>query len=149
MRFRRCDVIYARHWAMGVHVSDSGTISDIHFEDIAVNTYPPVITKSNPYLGLTQMPKLLRLRITTDIWGKDTARGQIRDVTLRNITLYGPIWPVELQGYDAEHTVSGVTLTGIHQAGQPKPLTAQDLKLSQNAFVSDIQVLPGTPPAAP
>ena len=62
-------------------------------------------------------------------------------VTFRNIVSPSPeraSSPVELQGFDADHAIHGVTLNGVVVAGQP--LRTSDVK--QNAFVDGVSVTP-------
>lgn len=140
MVFRRCDVLFARHWAMGIHVSDGATVSNIRFEDIDVTSHPAGEHMGGHYNSLTEEPKLLRCLITADMWGHDKERGQIRDVELERVRIDGPLLPSELLGFDEKHTVERVTLRDIRQHGQSSPLNAGQLNILTNAFVRQLSV---------
>ena len=105
--WRNCHALYARHWPIGVHVSDSGTVSNILFEGISIH-YPQ-----------TRIPKemgqaLVQIDNRRDVWGKDACTGHVRDITLRNIAVTGsPVPSIIIEGADAEHAIEGVTFEGI------------------------------------
>jgi hypothetical protein len=139
MVFRRCDVLFARHWAMGIHVSDGATVSGLRFEDIDVTSHPPGEYHGGHY-NMTPAPLLLRCFITTDMWGHDKERGHIRDIVFERITIDGALLPSELLGFDADHTVENVRLRGIRLRGQPAATTAAALNLRTNAFVRGLEV---------
>jgi hypothetical protein len=46
VHYRRCAILFARHWCLGIHVSDSATLRDIGFHDIDI--YAPARTASDP-----------------------------------------------------------------------------------------------------
>lgn len=66
-------------------------------------------------------------------WSKDSERGQIRDVTLRNVevnvSVYNPGYSISaVGGNDAEHTVEHVHFENFRLNGNPV-LSADDLDL--------------------
>ena len=142
VRFRANDIIYARHWCLGIHLSDSATVEDIVFADTTVSDFfGAAVSDESTRRQLTKEPKLIRFDISKDVWGKDEERGRIRDVTVDGVTVYGRVLPAsELLGADAEHDIRGVSLKRIRLAGQP-PVTAADaLRLKQNEFVRDLSI---------
>lgn len=127
--FRRCNVLFARHWCMGVYLSDCSTVSDITFTDIEIADQSFAGQRGAAYAALSGEPMMLRMAIVEDCWGTDPERGHIRDITFENITQYGDhLLACEITGHDAEHGIDNVTLRNIHLAGQPP--------------VSDIAALP-------
>ncbi len=137
LNFSRCDIIYSRHWCMGIHVSDSATVKDVNFSDINIDT-PQLQKKSGDiYNALTSEPKLLRMVIQQDCWGKDDERGKIRDVVLKNITVNScSMLASEMFGLDAVHNIENVTLNNIHLNGQNAATTIDELRLVVNDFVN-------------
>jgi hypothetical protein len=142
--FRRCDLLRARNWCLGLHLSDGATVSGITFRDIAVSRL--ACTVANPAdtrPNMTPLPLLLRGAIVQDMWGHDAERGRIRDLVLEQIVLHGDrMLRSELKGADAEHDIQGVTLKGIRLAGQPPAADAAALQLSTNAHASGITIAP-------
>jgi hypothetical protein len=142
VRFERCDVLFARHWCLGVYLSDSATVSDIAFRDIGVAPQPQPAS-AGAYNSLSKERKLMRMGIVGDVWGKDATRGNVRDVTVDGVTVdAGPLPPSELAGFDAEHTIDGVTFRGVRVRGQPPAASHADLALTTNAFVHNVRVEP-------
>jgi hypothetical protein len=141
LNFRHCDVIYSRHWCMGIHVSDSETVADVHFEDITIDTLQPLKKTGDVYDALTTESKLLKMVIQQDCWGKDDERGHIRNVSLKNITINGTkMLASEIYGADANHNIQSVSFENIHLAGQETIKNIEDLLIESNEHVTDIQV---------
>jgi len=110
--FRNCDVIFARNWPLGVHVSDGGTIGRVLFENIGVyyprTSLPPEMSR-----------QAVQFDIVEDVWGKDDRRGRVRDVTLRNVSFSGAnIPPIRIAGYDAEHRIEDVLFENVSVNGK-------------------------------
>jgi hypothetical protein len=147
IRFRRCDILFARHWALGVHVSDAATVSDLEFADIDWELLErSTVLPANG--ALTAQPKLARLVIQKDVWGKDTERGQIRDIRFTRVTVAGEQLPEsELFGAGAGHTISNVTFEAVGRRGQPPVGSAEELRLKQNEHVRAVRFLPAAAPA--
>lgn len=142
VRFRRNDIIYARHWCMGIHVSDSATIEDVVFEDTAVSDLARACADSDPARkALTVRPKLFKAVVTADVWGHDPERGRIRSVRIDGVTVYGTeLPPVELRGADAAHDIRGIVFSNVRLAGRPPIETLAALHIEQNSFVSDVRL---------
>ena len=116
--FRQCDVIFARNWPLGIHVSDSATVGPVLFEKIGVR-YPR--TTMDPH-----MPReCIKLDIVQDVWGKDDRRGHIRGITFRDIDIAGVnVPPVLIAGFNADHRVEDVAFENVVVNG--KPLASPD-----------------------
>jgi hypothetical protein len=144
--FENCRILFARHWCMGLHVSDSATVSDIRFLNIHVDDVGGVAGTGDARDVLTHTPKLLRFVVTRDVWGKDAERGRIRDVTVDGVTVHGGrALASEMAGSDGEHDIRGVRLLNIRQAGRPPATDAAGLGLSVNEHVRDVEVGPAKP----
>ena len=142
VRFERCDVLFARHWCMGVYVSDSGTVSDVTFHDIGISGLTG--GRGGAYDGLTHERKLMRMAIVGDVWANDTTRGQIRSIVIDGVTVDGTrLPPSELYGCDAEHTVDGVLFRNVALRGQAPVTNAVALGLTCNDFVHNVRVEAG------
>lgn len=139
--YRNCDVLYARHWCMGIHVSDSASISDVSFTGIEIADFANSSKPGNAQKALSAAPKLLRMVIVQDCWGNDPDRGQIRNVTLDGITVHGSSFLAsEMFGLDKDHNIQNVTFRNIRLAGQSPVTDAKGMCLEQNAFVSDVRI---------
>ena len=134
--FHRCDILYARHWCLGVHLSDSATVSDIAFRDIDIADLATAPRLAGAHAALSPAPRLLRINIGRDVWGKDQEAGHVRDITVDGVALHGAVIPPsEIFGYDAEHQVEKVTIRNVRLNDKPvKP------ELTGNEFVRDISI---------
>jgi len=117
--------------ALAILVSDSGTMSDIRFEDIRVEQVSHT---------------LLNCWIGADTWGHDQERGRINGTWFKNITVTGGTFPVStFTGCDSAHLIENVTFENLRING--KLIT--DLaggKISSNLFTRNIQVISGDKP---
>lgn len=139
--FDRCDVLFARHWCMGVYLSDSATVSDITFRDIGVADVSSYMRHGGAYAALAAKPLLVRMGIVSDVWGTDKERGRIRNILVEHVAVDGAVLPAsELAGFDAEHTIEGVTFRNVRRRGQPPVTDAKTLGLTTNAFVSGVTI---------
>ena len=91
----------------GINNSDRVIVSNILYEDIRVEHY---------------YNKLINLRVIKSRFSTDEQRGQIRDVTFRNIDVtvsrYNPGYSVSfIGGYDENHTVERVTFDNFILGG--------------------------------
>lgn len=102
--FRDCDVIHGTFAALGIHMVDSGTVSDVTFEDIRVDH---------------ARDKLIFLNIGKDMWATDKGCGHIKGVRFRNVRYVGPAAPPsQISGRDAEHLVEDVTFEDLRIGGK-------------------------------
>jgi polygalacturonase len=120
--FRDIDVL-AGHGEGGVftiHNGDRATVSDVLYENIRVEHF---------------YSKLVDFRIMHSRYSKDAERGQIRNVTLRNVQTIADKYNVIslIGGFDAEHTVENIHFENFVM-GETKVLSPDDLNLfSRNA----------------
>ncbi len=129
--FRDCDIIHdfsggGDCCSLAILVSDSGTMSDIVFEDIRVE-----------HVANT----LICCWIGADMWGHDPTRGHIKGVVYRNITVTGGGNPVSrLTGFDGEHLVENVTFENVSING--KVITSlEDGRISANEHTRNVRVV--------
>ena len=121
VRFIDCDAIYARHWPIGVHVADAGTVENVTFERMTID-YPE--TRIAPEMSRA----LVKIDNQKDVWGKDDGVGHVRGISLDGIDVQGVDIPaIDLHGNDAEHRIedvrfSAVSVNGVPLAGPERPL---------------------------
>jgi hypothetical protein len=116
--FRDIDVLsgHGEGGVFTIHNGDNATVSRILWEDIRVEHF---------------YDKLVDFRILKSRWsGKETARGQIRDIHLKDIRVAEDIYnsPSLIGGYDENHTVEGVIFENVI-LGDKAVTNADDLHL--------------------
>jgi hypothetical protein len=131
--FQDCDIIHDFSGggdcaSLAILVSDSGTMSNVRFEDIRVEDCHNAL--ANCWIG-------------ADMWGHDKQRGHVKGVLFKNITATGKPAPASrLTGCDAAHLIEDVTFENLRI--NDRPVTSlQDGRISVNQFVKDVKVLPG------
>jgi hypothetical protein len=138
---------------MDIQHGDRAAVRDIRFEDIRVEmdeAYPPPRMQKDReerYAGAPggHLPRLLVVEIRGTNYSKDPQRGTVRDVLFREITVTAPRMPDSfLSGFDAEHTVAGVTVEALTLNGKPVA-DASGAKLSVRGHVEDVSVRPRAP----
>ena len=123
--FKDCDIIHDLSGggdcaALAILVSDSGTMTDIRFEDIRVEDCRN--TLANCWIG-------------ADMWGHDKTRGHIKGVTLKDINVTGRTVPVmKLTGCDDAHLIEDVRIENVRIQGTQIG-NAEEAKLQTNAYV--------------
>ncbi len=141
--FEDCDIIHdvGRETALRVYHCDDAVISDVTFQNIRIEEARRLISC---WIGKTR-------------WTKTEERGNIRNVTFRNITATsapidtsltgfqdGSDWKpyiirnhasMELVGYDGEHTIEGVTFENVLLDG--KQVVAE--QVTKNDFVKGLE----------
>jgi hypothetical protein len=136
VRFRDCDVLGKHQFGavFSIHNGDHATVSDVLWENIRVEHH---------------YDKLIDLRVMRSEWSRDAERGQIRDVTLRNIDVVNlpcnPGYTTSLiGGYDERHTVERVTFsefridgTAVENADQLSLFTkrARDIRFESGSGI--------------
>jgi len=145
--FEDCDVVRTTHIAMDIQHGDRASIHNIRFEDIRVEMEEP-----NPHPQFQQspgdryrpgpegeyLPALAVIVIRGTGYSKDDQRGTVRNVLFRNISVTAPRMPASsLQGFDAEHTVDGVTFEGLSLNGRPLA-DAAEAGVSIGAHVANV-----------
>jgi glycosyl hydrolase family 28 len=121
--FENCDIVRTTHIAMDIQHGDRATVRDIRFEDIRVE-----IDQWNPrprmqrnldekYQGDPQdayCPTLMEIVIRGNSYSKDAQRGIVRDVVYKDIAVISTLRPASsFCGFDAEHSVAGVTIENL------------------------------------
>lgn len=132
--FKDCDIIHdfsdgGECSALAILVSDSGTMSDIRFEDIRCEDV--CNTLINCWIG-------------ADMWGHDDTRGRIKQVLFKDIEVAGGKFPVsKLSGFDERHLVDDVTIQNLRiQDKQANDAAAA--RLQTNAFVRNVKFVSGS-----
>jgi len=127
--FSNCDIIHDFATApdcaaLAVIISDSGTISRVRFENIRIEDVKAT---------------LLMCSIEKDMWGHDSQRGHLKDLTFKNITVTGAVFPKSvIAGYDDKHLIENVTVD--HLVIQGKQIeNAESGKFSVNPFVRNLR----------
>lgn len=121
--FRDCLVLHGlADWAyeMGalcITLCDSGTVSDILFENIRI---------------LQESACAINCMLYRDRWSTDTQAGHIRDIRFRNIRIPENT-PIRIWGYDEGHEVENIYLEQIDNGGEP-------LWIDQNPYVKNVIV---------
>lgn len=127
--FRDCDVLHgmACRGVLGVKNGDRAEVRDVLFENIRIED---------------ARVQLLELVIDKDLWSKDEQRGQIRNVTFRNVALTGGSFVrSNLTGFDADHLIDGVTFENLRVHG--KLITnPTEGKIAVNPHVRNVRFLP-------
>lgn len=123
--FRNCDVIHASAVAIDIINVDYGKVHDVLYEDIRLEYSPgtqrPTVQPNDetPFVedpNSSYMPEAVGFRIIEhhEYSGGLARRGQIYDITLRNIRIYADRMPPSVfRGYDEEHGVSAITVDGL------------------------------------
>lgn len=133
VRFEDCDIVRSvAVWteelgSLCIVVGDSGTVSDVVFEDIRIEE---------------ERRHAMVCLIFKDRFSVDKAGGHIRNIVFRNITLPVGV-PSLLHGYDEAHGIVDVMLENITVGGE-LVTGAAALQLNSNRFVSGIRIRPGS-----
>ena len=123
--FQNCDVIHdTGRAALTVYLSDSGTMSDIRFDNIRFDN------------GAWQ---LILGQITSDQWGHDTERGHVKGLMFSNIAVSGhQMPPSAILGADATHLIEDITFDHVTFNNAPETSLAK-IRLHTNQFVSNVR----------
>jgi hypothetical protein len=129
VHYHDCDVLEVRQYGapFGIHNSDHAIISDVLYENIRVEHH---------------YNKLIEFRIFESRWSKDKQRGQVRNITLRNIDVtvseFNPGYTVSvIGGCDVGHTVDHVAFENFCMNGKPAS-SGDDIYLFTNDHASNI-----------
>jgi hypothetical protein len=132
--FEDCDIIHDFSngfdcASLAIVVSDSGTMSDIRFENIRCEDVRNT---------------LLNCQIAEDRWGHDKARGRIKGVTFKDVQVIGKTFPVsKLTGFDATHLVEDVTFERLRIQGN-LIRDAKAARLQTNVYVRRVIFIPSS-----
>lgn len=109
--FSNCDVIrceaerYGSGGVLTIHNGDRAVVSNVLYDDIRVED---------------SCEKLVDFKICFDRYSRDAERGQIRDVTVRNVRVVDGSPPVSIvQGYDQNHIPERITFEDVVIHGEP------------------------------
>ncbi len=128
--FENCDIIHdfsngGDCASLAILVSDSGTISNIRFENILIEDVSN--TLFDGWIG-------------EDFWGHDKMRGHVNGVLLKNITANGAVFPaIKISGFDDTHLFQNVTFDNVKVNGR----RITDIKgehMECNPFAREIMV---------
>ncbi len=107
--FRDCDIIavHGHGAALCINAGEQATVRNVLYEDIRIDHYYEF---------------LLHFRVMKSRYSRMEQRGQIRDVTLRNITVHddivNPGYSISvIGGFNPEHTVENVTIENLTRNG--------------------------------
>jgi polygalacturonase len=129
--FTDCDIIhdFSNGYdcsALAILVSDSGTMTDIRFEDIRVEDCRNTLV--NCWIG-------------ADFWGHDKTRGHIKGVTFKDIIVTGKTVPVmKLTGCDDAHLIEDVRIENLRIQGS-LIRDAETAKLQTNTYVRGLAIV--------
>ncbi|HEY3320725.1 MAG TPA: glycosyl hydrolase family 28 protein [Planctomycetota bacterium] len=147
--FEDCDIVRTTHIAMDIQHGDRALVRDIRFENIRVeidewNPPPRMQSKKDEKYpekpGDTYCPTLLEIVIRKNFYSKDEARGTVRDILFKDISVTGrrDAPRSSFRGLDPDHTVEAVTIQNLRFNG--KPVTnAQEARLTIAPNVKDIR----------
>jgi hypothetical protein len=127
--FKNIDVIHAFHKpVMSIHVGDRATVQNVSWEDVRIED-----ARMNPQVQEDNL--VLDLWVGTAVWTQDQTRGKIQGVKFKNIEVLGGKLPrSRINGFDASHKVTGVTIENMTVLGRPIKSLADGYFLT-NAFI--------------
>ncbi len=146
--FEDCDIVRTTHIAMDIQHGDRAAVRDIRFEGIRVE-----IDDQNPRPRMQQnreekypadapdgyCPTLLEIVIRKNPYSQDDDRGTVREIVFKDITVLSRLPPPSsFRGFDAEHTVEGVTIQNLRFNGRPIG-AANEAHLTVGAHVRGVQ----------
>ncbi len=103
--FRNCDLIHVEgpEGTFTIHNGDRAVVKNILYDDIRVED---------------SRGWLIDFKILKSRYSKDLIRGKIENVTFKNITVEGEIFPYsQIMGFDDSNKVNGVTLENFYIHG--------------------------------
>ena len=127
--FADCDIVRTAHIAMDIQHGDRAAIRNIRFERIRVE-----IDEQNPAPRMQQnrdekypdttadgyCPTLFEIVIRPNPYSHDETRGTVRDIVFQDITVFSRLQPPSsFRGFDAEHSVEGVTIQNLRFNDHP------------------------------
>lgn len=143
-----CQVIRCVHVAVDIQNGHRADVHDIRFEDIAFELDPvnpaPVMQSYRDEKYENHDPSFVPRLFAGYVfeWTPQPVkpRGQIRNVTVKNLRCYGPVKaPSLLYGYDETHCVDGVTFEDVSFNGVPAR-TAEEMALEVRRFCKNVTV---------
>ena len=151
--FADCDIVRTTHIAMDIQHGDRAVVRDIRFERIRVEiddqNPPPRMQQSRDekYSADSQegyCPSLLEIVIRKNPYSQDEDRGTVRDILFQDITVLSRLQPPSsFLGFDAEHTVEGVTIQNLRFNDRPIR-DAAEARLTVGPHVRGVQFTTAT-----
>ena len=146
--FRDCDILRTDYAALDIQHGDRAAIRNVLYENIRLEiddvNFAPTIQQTDETVFEPQSdwcPRLLIIEIVSTMWNRDSVRGTVGNVTLRDIAVTGRSFPPSrLQGFDAEHQVKGVTIRGLRFNGRAVT-SVEEANVILRPFVQNVRVL--------
>ncbi|MHB8971215.1 MAG: glycosyl hydrolase family 28 protein [Pirellulaceae bacterium] len=146
--FADCDIVRTTHIAIDIQHGDRAAVRGIRFERIRVeiddqNPAPRMQqTRDEKYPADAQdsyCPALLVIVIYQTPYSQDKVRGTVRDIVFQDITVLSRLQPSSsFRGFDAEHTVEGVTIQNLRFNERPLR-DATEARLTVGPHASGVQ----------
>jgi polygalacturonase len=128
VRYEDCDIVHSTHIALTVLHGDSAKVRNITYKNVRVeigddNPRPRYQTsreaRYEPKAGDDFLPQLLAVHVNPMAYPKEGWKGDIRNVIFEDVSVTGPQMSASsLRGWDAEHTVEGVTIKNLRFNGK-------------------------------
>ena len=137
--FKNCDIIHYVHYAMDIQNGDRAVVHNVKYENIRVEE-PSVhnVRIADRDYNPSDVGKLIVLNINKNYYSKDTQRGQISDITFKNITFTGSTSPKSLLlGLDSNHIIKNVTFDNILINGKHIE-NAEQCNMTVNEYVKNV-----------
>jgi hypothetical protein len=130
IRFRNCDIIHLTGVALDCANVDYADVHDVTYEDIRVEadeTIPkPMIQQKDSEVYVNTDPEYMpptmaaKVQFHHEYSAGGTRRGKNRNLTFRNIYVYGNHSPkVRFEGYDDTHKTENIRIMGLYWNDQP------------------------------
>jgi tmRNA-binding protein len=119
--------------AISIHNSDNALVQNISYNNIVVED----ASMGQGDAGANN--QLIDFTIMKSGWTTTKDRGHIKDVSLNNIkVLSGKSTATRMLGFDKEHKIENVTISGLEILGQ-EIKSAKSANLTKNDFVSNVE----------
>lgn len=117
---------------ISIHNSDNAVVQNIDYKNIVVED----AEMGQGDAGANN--QLIDFTIMKSGWTTTTDRGKIMDVTFDNVkVLNGKSTTLRMLGFDKEHNIENVTITGLKILGK-EIKSVNDIKLTRNDFLSNL-----------
>ena len=122
--FEDNDILYVDGSCMSIHLGDRANVSDITYKNIRIE-------------NLNQ--KLIEYYIKETRYTEDAQRGTISNISIEKIIIVGDsIGQIIFEGYDANHTISNVSIGKIRYGS--RYLSASQLNINlKNSYINNIK----------
>ena len=113
--FKDCDIIHYVHVAMDIQNGERAVVHNVKFVNIRIEE--PIIHNAKiadrPY-DPSELGKLIEMNIRKTVISRDTRRGKIENISFKNITFNGSIFPQSVfEGFDDNHLIKNITFENI------------------------------------